>query len=203
MYGSILLSYGNVSVQPHILCLARQLDLLAHDHARLHLSRLQAKQLFLDLSASYVLHDGQLVHPITWQVFSESGCPFPNTFQGRLPRWFDVTNHLDHQVDKSRHTTSNIGCYKSKRPNLHLDLYNNYCNKLICAFQEWEQASQYKRWSTSQSQHTGDYVDIYVSIIAAVQGILFFYTKYPTVQFLGFINEGITVTASLILLIHI
>ena len=36
-----------------------------------------------------------MVHQTTtYLVFFESACPFPNSFQGRLPRWFCETNHL-------------------------------------------------------------------------------------------------------------
>ena len=142
----------------------------------------------------YVMHDGQMVHPITWQAFSESACPFPNTFQGRLPRWFGVTTHLDHQVNKSRHTTSTV----VKRPNLHLDFYNNNCNNLSCALPSVKAGITIQVLEhQSKPTYRRLYVDIYVSIIPqSTRYIVFLHCT-----FLGFINEGVTVailTASLI-----
>ena len=45
--------------------------------------------------------DGQMVHLITCQVHFRSACSSSECFQGRLPRWFCVTNHLTSQVKLS------------------------------------------------------------------------------------------------------
>ena len=87
----------------------------SQDHARIHLVRLQVVRLcpnhrcfgpisiLLGFSPDLVISQigllrnvrwWQMVYPITCQVFFESECPFPNSFQGQLLRWFCVTNHL-------------------------------------------------------------------------------------------------------------
>lgn len=45
--------------------------------------------------------DGQMVHLITCQVHFRNACSSSKCFQGRLPRWFFVTNHLTRQVKLS------------------------------------------------------------------------------------------------------
>ena len=50
--------------------------------------------------------DRQMVHQITCWEYFESACPFPNTFQGQLPRCFRVTNHLAESHYVSKHLLS-------------------------------------------------------------------------------------------------
>ena len=53
-------------------------------------------------SLPVIYGDRQTVHPITCHVFGKKAlCPFPNCFQGRLPRWLCVTNHLDSLVSSN------------------------------------------------------------------------------------------------------
>lgn len=50
---------------------------------------------------SYGCGDRQMVLPITCNVFLESAGPFPNSFNGQLPRWFCVPHHLLLQVNST------------------------------------------------------------------------------------------------------